>query len=202
VRSRGFLTLELMIASAVFATILGAVASAIATDVSAARVLVAHLGPEVRARTALERIASDLRMASLWGEDRNHDGEMQDGEDTNGNGTLDSCWNLGDGAANQHAITFNRRTDLMDEKGELLASGIYSRDVTYRVDGDRLLREWQRTGSDGKVQNLRTVMATGVLAITFARTGPLVTVQVSVRMPASISRTGVQTLTTQVWLRN
>jgi hypothetical protein len=196
------MSLELMIAAGIFAAILSAVGSAISTDATAARVLVAHVGPETRARSALERIATDLRMASEWGEDRNHDGQMQEGEDTNGNGFLDSCWSLGDGMSNQHTISFNRRTDLMDEKGELLASGVYSRDITYRVEGDRLVREWRRTVSDGTVQTVKSVMASGVLSITFARAGPLVTVQVSVRVPASISRNGVHSLATQVWLRN
>lgn len=201
-RSRGFLTLEMMVAATIFAVILSAVSSAITVDTSTARLMVAHFGPESRARTSLERIAADLRMASEWGEDRNHDGAMQDGEDTNGNGILDSCWSLADGAASQHSISFNRRADLLGEGGVLLASGVYSREIRYRVENDRLLREWNRTLPDGTVQTLRSILANGVLAIDFDRAGPLVTVRVAVRVPASISRSGVHRISTRVWLRN
>lgn len=199
---RGFTLVEVLIAAVLFAVLLAGVSSALVSDTQASRVLLAHLGPEMRATNALDRITSDLRMAGEWGEDRNHDGAMQDGEDTNENGILDADWSLPDLAVNQPSITFNRRIDMTDETGTLVRSGIYSRPVTYRLVGTDLVREWQRTLPDGATQTLRATMASRVRAIRFSRTGQLVTVQLDIELPLSISRTGLRTLTGRVWLRN
>ncbi|MGH7163757.1 MAG: PilW family protein [Planctomycetota bacterium] len=205
-KQRGFTVLELLVSTVIFVILMGSVALAISGDVQTHRVLVAHMGPELRARNAVERIASDLRMSSEWAEDRNQNGQFEAAEeDTNRNGVFDSNWSLGHvepWLVNQPSLTFNRRIDETGAGGELLASGIYSRPVTYRVDGTDLVREWQRTGPDDEVQTLRSVIASGVLAIRFSREGPLVSVDVDVALPAAISRTGRRTLTTRIWLRN
>jgi len=202
VRQRGFTVLEVVIASGVFALLLGTVALAVAGDQETARVLVAHMGPEMRARSALERITSDVRMAGEWGEDRNHNGVLEVGEDTNGNGVLDCDWSLPDGAVNAPSLSFNRRIDEMDDEGELVASGIYSRAVTYRLRGTELMREWGRTREDGTIETIRAIVAREVIGLRFSRTGALVTVSVDVRLPSIVSTTGVRTLTTSIWLRN
>jgi prepilin-type N-terminal cleavage/methylation domain-containing protein len=202
VSERGFTAVEVLIAAVLFGVLLAGVASALVSDTQASRVLLAHLGPEIRATTALDRITSDLRMAGEWGEDRNHDGVMQEGEDTNENGVLDADWSLPDLAANQPSITFNRRIDMTDETGTLVRSGIYSRPVTYRIVGTDLVREWVRTLPDGSTQTLRAVMASRVRALRFSRAGQLVTVQLDIELPPAISRTGFRTLTSRVWLRN
>jgi len=202
VRERGFTALEILVATVLFAVLLAGVSSALATDSQTSRLLLAHFGPEMRLGSALERICTDLRMAGEWGEDRNHDGAMQDGEDTNGNGILDADWSLADGTAGQSSITFNRRLDLTDADGNLMVSGIFSRAVTYRISGTDLVREWRRTLPGGGVLPIRSTVASDVLALRFSRVGQLVTVELEVRLPESISRTGQRTATERVWLRN
>ncbi len=199
---KGFTVLEVTLASGLFAIILGTVALAVASDQETARVLVAHMGPEMRARTALERITSDIRMAGDWGEDRNRNGAMDDGEDTNGNGVLDADWSLADGTVDAPSLTFNRRIDDVDADGEVLASGIYSRAVTYRLQGTELLREWGRTQEDGTLEPIRSIVARDVVALRFSRKGQLITVSVDVRLPSIVSTTGIRTLATSIWLRN
>ena len=120
---RAFSIIEVMVSTVLLFALIAASASAIARDTSAHRALTAQLGPELRAQYALERIATELRMAGEFAEDRDEGNDLDDGEDTNGNGVLDSDWNVPDGATNLNRIEFNRRVDLQDDDGCLLKTG-------------------------------------------------------------------------------
>ena len=108
----GFTLLELTLSAAFFLVLMGAAVTAMITDTRAAQMLNATVSPEMRSRHALDRIVSDLRMASLLGEDLNGNGQLDKGEDLNENGVLDSDWSLADGAVDQPKLVFNRHPAL------------------------------------------------------------------------------------------
>jgi len=201
-QTAGFTVLEVAVAGAFFAVILGAAAVGIAQDNTTARVILAPLSPELRAQDALHRIASELRMAGEYGEDVNHNGELDEGEDTNDNGVLDSNWNLDDLTTNQGSLAFNRRIDMRDETGAITASGVYSRRVRYFLNDEKLIREWWRTDENGNIVVRRVTMAHGVAGLRFSRTGRLVTISLDALIdnrPYGITR---RTVATQITLRN
>ncbi|MGH7161965.1 MAG: hypothetical protein ACREID_00670, partial [Planctomycetota bacterium] len=163
------------------------------------------VGPELRARRALERIAADLRTAGEWAEDLDRDGALGAGEDLNGNGRLDADWDLEDGATGKATLSFNRRVDETDADGGLLAAGIYSARVTYRLDGGRLLRERDRVVSAGGVPGAvtaRDVVAAGIDALRFTRRGRLVVVSLDYPVSRGGRETQKETVATSVLLRN
>lgn len=199
---RGFTIVELVIASTILLAVFGAAVVALLGDSRAERVITAQLGPEMRARSALERLASELRMAGLRGEDRNDNGALDDGEDVNGNGRLDADWNLEDGVQGQAQLEFNRRIDVVDEDGEA-ASGVYSSPVRYSLDGRNLVRTWNRTDPDtGDLVEVRHVLAAGISAVRFSRVGTVVTISLDVKLPPKIYKSDIRTYTTSIWLRN
>lgn len=199
---RGFTILEVVISATIFALILAGVSTAIGRDAETNRVIVGQLGPEMKARAAIERIVSELRMAGLWGEDKNHDGILDPGEDSNGNGILDANWSLADGTTDAHSLTFNKRMDETDNTGRIIASGIYSRAITYSLSGDRLLRRWTYTDVGGHPQTRVSVLATGVSGLHFARKGTLVVIKIDVKLPPRVYKTDTKTYTARVRLRN
>ena len=200
-RERGFSLLEILIATGIFVFVVTAATMAVSQDARSLRVLGGHLGPEMKARAALDRVSAELRMASVWGEDRNHNLSLDDGEDTNDNGSMDSDWSLEEGADPVSFITFNRRMDAVDESGNIVGSGIFSDAVTYRLEGDRLIRLWNvRVGEN--VVTKRTTLAHGVMDLRFNRTAEIVTISIDVRLPPRIYQTDRRTLSTRVWLRN
>jgi len=203
VRERGFTIVEMVLASAMFIVIFGAATVALIGDQRAERVLTAQIGPEMRARDALERLATELRMAGLRGEDRNDNGELDDGEDVNGNGRLDADWSLADGATDVHELTFNRRIDVENSEAGTAASGIYSGPVKYELDKETLVRTWTRTDPDtGNVQQVRHVVAAGITGLHISREGTLVTVSMDLKLPPRVYKTEKRTISTTVWLRN
>lgn len=199
---RGITLVEVVIAAAIFVILLGAAAVAVARDQETYRALTTQVGREIPARHALERIATELRMAGEWAEDKDHDGELDEGEDSNDNGVLDAAWDLPDGASNQAHIHFNRRVDLRDETGALVASGIYTRAVGYRLEGTDLVREWEHGEEDGSITLRRTVIARGIGGLRFSRTGVLVTAELDLIVPERAYAPGSRTLALRVWLRN
>jgi prepilin-type N-terminal cleavage/methylation domain-containing protein len=201
VRERGFTLVETIIAATIFAFVFGAAAVAVARDQQTHRVISAQLGPELVALNTLDRIATEMRMAGEWAEDRDHDGELDPGEDGNGNGILDAAWDVPDGAVNQDHVSFNRRIDLRNEEGETIATGVYSRRVTYRLDGTSLVREWEHEAG-GEVQTRRAVIARRIGALRFTREGLLVKISLDVLLPKQAYDPGLRTLETRVWLRN
>ncbi|MFI5401953.1 MAG: PilW family protein [Planctomycetota bacterium] len=201
--SRGFTIVEMVIGSAIFLVMFGAAVVALIGDQRAERVLTAQVGPEMRVRDALERLAAELRMAGLRGEDRNDNGQLDDGEDVNENGRLDADWNLADGKLDQAELTFNRRIDFEDHEEGTCASGVYSSPVRYFLEGGALVRIWSKTDHDsGETREIRHVVAAGVSGLRFSRQGTLVTVALDVRLPPRVYKTDKRTITTSIWLRN
>lgn len=202
-RDRGFTIVEMVLGSAIFLVMFGAAVVALIGDQRAERVLTAQIGPEMRARDALERLSAELRMAGVRGEDRNDNGEMDEGEDVNGNGRLDSDWNLADGTIDQADLTFNRRIDFEDAEAGTRASGVYSSPVRYRLERERLVRVWSRTDPDtGETREVHHVVASGVCGLRFSRKGSLVTVALDLRLPPRVYKTEKRTITTSIALRN
>ena len=199
-KQRGVTLIEIAAAAMLMTMILGAAAVALSSDTKAAAVMLAPAGAELKVNAALERIATELRMAGEIGEDLDREREFDPGQDAKGNGVLDADWNLADGASNQPNLSFNRRIDLYDEDGNITATGIYSRRVTYLLQGTDFVREWEVTLPSSVVQVRRAVLARGVTGLSFSRTGQLVTVSVTVTVPAPLN--GTRTLATQIWLRN
>jgi len=200
---RGFTIVEMVLASTILIVLFGAAAVAMIGDQRAERVLTAQIGPEMRARDALERLATELRMAGVHGEDRNANGVMDEGEDVNVNGRLDADWNLADGTFNQAELTFNRRIDFENVEEGTSASGVYSSPVRYLLDGQSLVRIWSRTDPDtGETQEIRHVVASGIVGLRFSRTGDIVTVALDVRLPPRVYKTDKRTISTSIWLRN
>ena len=153
--------------------------------------------PLMRGQKVLERMGAELRMASEWGEDRDKDGELDPGEDTNGNGVLDADWSLADGVC-EKTLSFNRRIDLRDEYGTVIATGLHSRRITYRLVEDKVIRQWQVTKPGGSVATRTAVMARGIKDVQFCRQGPLIQATVEVRLSKEVSHT----FTTRTRLRN
>ncbi len=199
---RGFTIVEMVLGSAIFLVMFGAAVVALIGDQRAERVLTAQIGPEMRARDALERLASELRMAGVRGEDRNDNGNLDDGEDVNGNGRLDADWSLPDGTLDQAELTFNRRIDMVNEEGDGV-SGVYSSPVRYVREGETLVRFWSRTDPDsGETREVRHVVASGISGLRFSRQGSVVTVALDLRLPPRVYKTDKRTITTSIGLRN
>jgi hypothetical protein len=193
---------EVLIAGGVFCVLMTTVGSALLLDTQTQRVLIGQMGPEARARTAIERMIGDLRTAGVWGEDLNRNGVFDAGEDLNGDGQFDADWSLEDGGTVQPALSFNRRVDDVDDEGRTLASGVYSSRVTYRLMNDRLVREWVHVDAGGKRQIRRAELATGVAGLRFSRVDRLVTVGIDVRLPKGTYASDRRTLESTVWLTN
>jgi len=199
---RGYSVVEIAFSGLFLTMIIGAAAVAVTRDKEASRIILAPMSPELRVNAVMERLASELRMAGEFGEDLDHDGELDAGEDANENGVLDADWSLADGAVNQPSLSFNRRIDQFDEDGNLLATGIYSRRITYRLDGERLIREWQRSTGPTTVKTERTVLAKGIGGLRFSRTGKVLTFSIDVLLPSDTYKIDRRTSTSQVWMRN
>jgi hypothetical protein len=200
-RERGFTVLEVTFAVVLFAALLGAAVLATAGDKGATRLLTGAVGPELRCRQALEWITSEMRMASLRGEDRNANGALDEGEDSNGNGVFDSDWDLADGAKDQATLTFNRRVDLKDAEGEVATVAAFSRPVTYRVEDNQLVRLWRRTDESGGETVHRSVLASRVAALRFSRTGSVVRMEIEYLLPKGYE-SDTRVVYTSVFLRD
>ncbi|MGH7162977.1 MAG: hypothetical protein ACREID_05795, partial [Planctomycetota bacterium] len=199
----GFTVLEVAFAGLFFATLIGATAVAVASDNRVERVLTADLGPEMRAHRALEVIVSDLRMASVNGEDRDADGYMDVAEDVDGDGVLDVPWSLADGATGQTTLMFNRRIDLLDAGGALLASGVFSEPILYSLQGNRIIRNAVVLDPvTATARTLRSTVAEGVTGLRFSRTGALVTVAVDLALPPGVYASNVLTMQATARVRN
>jgi len=198
--TRGFSIIEVVISIGLFAALAGSVAAGIVRDNQAQQAILAQTGPIMKLRSALHRISIDLRMAGLWGEDRNHNGKLDDGEDLNDNDVLDADWNLVEGTA-QASLSFNARTDLR-EGSEVVATGIYAARTTYRLQNGDLVREQVRYDGEGNAQLMRAILAKNIASLTFTREGGVVRVRASVEYPMGGGRTQNRVLETRVWLRN
>ena len=198
--ARGLTLIEATISLAVFAALFGTVAGSLVQDSRAHEAIVAHMGPEMKVRRILHRMATEIRMAGVWAEDRDHDGELDEGEDLNLNEVLDSDWNLGDGEKLPE-LSFNAREDLRDADGTLLATGVYTSKRRFYVENGTLYRETTRY-EEGKPQARRAILATRIHALEFEREGGLVVVRATVRVNLAGGRSKDHVLETRVWLRN
>lgn len=198
--ARGFSLLEVVISLGLFATLAGSVAAGLVRDNQAQQAILAQTGPAMKLRSALHRITMDLRMAGMWGEDRNHDGVLDAGEDINDNGVLDANWNLEEGVA-QAELSFNARRD-MRVGGDVIATGIYAARTTYRLLNGDIVREQVRYDIDGNASVMRAILARNVSGLTFSRTGGVVQVRAAVEIPLGGGRTQTRVLESRVWLRN
>lgn len=157
-RARGFTTLEVILAATLFVMISAAVFGIAATGQQMYVTSGNATKSSSRAHGIMGRIVTELRQATIKGEDRNQNNEDADldAEDTNGNGRLEDDWSLADGTTEQW-IQFNK----------ILPGGKVTDPVRIRFDGKRILRDYQ-----GKT----AVVANDVRALTFARNGTQVVV--------------------------
>jgi type II secretory pathway component PulJ len=202
VSQRGFTVLEVAIASTLFVMTFGTALLAVCQDANAHKALSAHFGPELRARKAMEIMTSELRMAGIRGEDRDGDGILSDTEDINENFEFDANWNLADGAKDQPSLTFNRRIETRMSADEIAPSAVYSRGITYQLEGNHLVRIARRTDAKGDIKTRRTVLASGVIGLRFTRSGSVVTVALDVAVRRNTLRVDRSTLEMRVMLRN
>lgn len=197
---RGFTIIEAMISLAVLSVLMGSVAGSLIRDSRAHEALVAHMGPEMKMRRVLHRMATEVRMAGVWAEDRDHDGVLDEGEDLNLNGHLDSDWNLADGEKRTD-LAFNTREDLRDADGNLIATGIYTPRTRFYIENGTLYRERMRD-VEGVLTPVRAVLATHLQSLEFERDAGLVVIRAGVRVTLGGGRYQDHTLETRIWLRN
>jgi len=203
VRNRGFTMLEALLGGVIFALVFASVTAAVISDSQTQQVLIASLGPEQRARHAFERMVSELRMATIWGEDLNQNGFLDPGEDVNGNGVLDRAWDLPlDTGEVRSSLAFNVRTDTYDSTGAVKESGLVSPRLSYRMIGDQLVRESMVLDGEGKELLVRDEVASGIAALHFQLKGRLLTVQMDVRIRNRQFASPIRTLAASVWLVN
>jgi hypothetical protein len=179
---------------------MGIVAGTLARDTSTHQALLAHMGPEMKVRQILHRMANEIRMAGVWAEDRDHDGELDEGEDLNLNGYLDSDWNLADGAERQD-LSFNTRADSLDEDGNVIATGVYSSKTRFFLENGTVYRERTRFVDDEPTA-VRAVLVTRVQELRFSRKGGLVVIRARTRAALGGGKSRDHVLETRVWLRN
>lgn len=200
---RGFSLLEVALAGAVFVVLFGAAARTMVQDKTATRVVTAQAGPEMRARHALERMASEIRMAAMRCEDRNNNGTLDPDEDVNGNDVLDQDWSLSDGTQDQATLGFNRRVAVLGAEDETVPGTGYTTSIVYSIEGSRLVRTaMQIDEGTGDFVPERAVMADGVSGLRFARDGNVVTIAIDVSLPAGAYRHPHRTISERVLLRN
>ena len=140
-------------------------------------------------------------MAGVWGEDRNRNGQLDDGEDMNANGLLEADWSLADKSESSN-ISFNTRADLRDADGVLIATGVYETKTRYFIEDGTVFREKTRFNDAGVAHVVRTPLATRVKELTFARSGGLIRIRATVQIVRAGGRARDEVLETRVWLRN
>ncbi len=171
----GFSLLEVMIGAVLMPIIFMGVAAAVHSSEGVREdIRDASFGVH-KLRTCLRRIADELRVSSVLGEDTNDNGILDADEDWNGNGRLESDW-----SATGDSITFNR----------LQFDGTYSLPITYRlVDDEMLVR-------DQLMPDLTTesaILARGVSSFSAIATGTKLVVSMSVTS-GETSRTSTITI--------
>ena len=198
---RGISLLEVALSLAGFALVLGAVVAGMVADTRTHGAIVNRAGPELRARHVLDRMLTDLRTAGVRGEDRDQNGFFSPEEDLNGNGVLDADWSLPDGET-RNFLSFNYRTDLRDQDGALIATGVYSPKTTYRLDGDAIVLERTSYLDDGGERTSRTVLAEGVRDLRIHRNDGVIQIAIAIETPLAGGEVSVDVIEGSVWLRN
>ncbi len=200
---RGFSLIEVMVSGTLFALMFGAMTTVMVKDQTAIRVVTAQVGPETKARHTLAQIAAELKMASIQGEDRNQNGELDPYEDVNVNYYFDAAWNLDDGTKDQAEMEFNRRLSVSDSAEDLAEGTTYSAAIAYRIENNRLVRRERRLDPSGsEVIEVNQVIQDGISGLRFSREGFIVTVSIDVLLPEGAYKTPIRTLSERVLLRN
>jgi len=165
-RNRGFTFIEVAIAAAIMTVVAGVGMSLMMTGTRVYAQGSKRTNASTRATAIMDRILSELRMASIVAEDLNRNDDPDDlvREDTNGNGRVEDDWSLADGATASE-ITFNAVRGLK----------IYSEPIRFFFDGERVYREFGATSPD------KAVLARDVTALTFTRRGRLVLIHLVVQ---------------------
>jgi len=202
---RGFSLLETAIAVALLVPLIAAFMDSLSKDRTATRVVSSLVGPEMRARQALERICHELQYAGVRGEDRNGNGLVDAHEATNANLLFDATWSLADGTTDQAHLTFSLREEEREGlNGESLVTTLaYSREIDYRVEDDRLVRLSRKVlYGETIAATHKTVLCESVEQIRFSRSGHVVTVAIDAFLPEGSYRESTRTISQRVLLRN
>ena len=200
---RGFQLLEVTIAGGLLAVMFGAITGVMVKDQTTTRVLTAQVGPETGARRALRQIVAELKTASIRGEDRNNNNELDPYEDVNENFYFDAVWSLEDGTDDEAGIEFNRRLAVKDSAEDLTQGTTYSTKIAYFIANNRLVRSVSRVDPEtSKIVEIAHVLQNNIVGLRFSRRGYVVTVSIDVLLPEGVYRTPLRTLTESVLLRN
>ena len=135
-----------------------------------------------RSAEATNQIVNELQLATIYGEDANGNHVLDNGEDINRNGHLDSDWNLVDGGT-ASALTFNTAQD----------GWLWSGPISYSVANGVLLRT---QGS-----NVRQ-LCRGVTSFQLTRTGHVVDVLLTVSGKDRSGATWTETSSRRADVRN
>lgn len=134
-------------------------------------------------RSTLRRLHDELVSASKTGEDTNHNGQIDAGEDLNGNTRLEADWNIG-----SSSFTFNRR----------LRSGNWSLPITYKLEDEQLIRsELLDTG-----KTLSAVLVRGVSTFIVSENQNEVTIVLGIQRKQRDGKFAVESETARVVMRN
>lgn len=132
-RASGMSLIEVVIVAAVFPVLVYAALSLVQSGQNLDRTVREKAVMMDKLRVTMRRMADELRASSRTAEDRNGNGTLDAGEDTNGNGRFEDDW-----LVSTNSIRFNR----------LNANGTYDLPVTYRLEGTDLLRDYFTSPTD------------------------------------------------------
>ena len=201
-KQNGFTLLELAVSGALFMLLFGGVAAVMAEDTATERTVAAQVGPELKARHAMDQIVRELRSSGI----RNAEDVDLESE-ADGDADADAAFNLNlnllDGVTDLAELSFSLRLGLKDTAEDLFAGTLFSQGITYRLEADRLVRIVCRVDPETGATATRTrVVADGVHGLRFSRNGSLITVSLDVALPDGAYRQSYRTLTETVLLRN
>lgn len=162
-RQRGFTLVEMVISLAITALLLLGFGSVISTGRAGSTSANAWMDLDEKLQRLERRIIEEVRWASVVGEDTNTNLVLDEGEDRNGNGRLDSDWRVG-----PDSITFNR----------VMADGNPTLPVTYRLSAGAI----ERVAMVDPAGTLATtIMVRDVLRFDTEQSGASVTVRLRFR---------------------
>ncbi len=157
---RGFSILEVTLGATIFIVVSGAVMGLAATGQGLYADSQHHQAAAGRANALMDRIFAELRHASIRGEDRPGNDDL-DIEDTNDNGRLDADFSLESGET-ATSIAFNVAR----------GGGLVSDRMEIRFEGKKV---WHIAGSTNP---RRAVLARDVKSLTFTRQGKRIIVNI------------------------
>lgn len=183
-RESGMTVLEMAFAASIAASMLGAGVALTSSMRKGSAAQSKKSALASRAEELGERLARELSVAGMSGEDVNKSGALDAGEDKNRNNRLDADWTLANGATASD-FTFNvvRSSDWT-----------WSGPIRWYVDGAGLL--WRS-------ENGSTVeMARGVQSFTVSRTGDEITIDLTLGGKDLSGDAQAQSAERRVYVRN